>query len=333
VTPAFLRHHGRHVPGAPTNGATLCRRLLTHTVPPRLSVTAIAAVPAAALCGPFPALAAVSASPDHELLVLGAQLERVLQERYIHIAKENDRRLREKRAAQDREIAELEAAGYEVTEDQALAIRRVVIARLDSHKPRERLTDEEYDDWPNEMWEVMNELDDKIMAIQPKTAAGLAIQVISWREQETWYDEGSGFVPFLESAFLGVRSVHSVCQAMQPENLRDLLRGRELPQHEFSMERKMLKSSIGATLIGAILAAPVVHAASAEVPAQYRGAMVQRPRHERYAILPLSKRHRRSLSQHPAQSHQPHRGKRLLRQCCRVDPQRSPTTCLLPERR
>jgi hypothetical protein len=164
----------------------------------------------------LPTMAEVNASPDHELLVLGAQLERVLQERYIHIAKDNDRRLREIRAAQDREIAELEAAGYEVTEDHALAIRRVVIDRLDSHKPRERLTDEECDDWVNEMWEVMNELDDKIMAIQPKTAAGLAVQarMISWREQETWYDEESGLVPFLETicAFLGVRSVHSDCQ-------------------------------------------------------------------------------------------------------------------------
>ena len=45
----------------------------------------------AALAAPFPTLAEVNASPDHELLVLGAQLERVLVERYIPEAKRSHR--------------------------------------------------------------------------------------------------------------------------------------------------------------------------------------------------------------------------------------------------
>ena len=44
------------------------------------SLAAIAAVPAAAQCGLFPTLAEVSASPDHELLVRGAQLRRAHDE-------------------------------------------------------------------------------------------------------------------------------------------------------------------------------------------------------------------------------------------------------------
>ena len=53
--------------------------MATSTYTPRAfasgaSLAALAAVPAAA--GPFPTLAEVNASPDHELLVLGAQLRR-----------------------------------------------------------------------------------------------------------------------------------------------------------------------------------------------------------------------------------------------------------------
>jgi hypothetical protein len=48
--------------------------------------------------GTFPTLVEVNASP--ELLVLGAQLERVLQERYIPVARDNSRQLREIRAAE-----------------------------------------------------------------------------------------------------------------------------------------------------------------------------------------------------------------------------------------
>src|SRR4051794_29521147 len=47
------------------------------------SLAALAVTPAAAQCvlsGPFPTLAQVNASPDHELLVLGAQLRRAYEE-------------------------------------------------------------------------------------------------------------------------------------------------------------------------------------------------------------------------------------------------------------
>jgi hypothetical protein len=57
--------------------------------------------------------------------------------------------------------------------------------------PPELLTNGETDDGCDEMWEAVNELDDKIMAIQPKTAAGLAVQarMISWRERESWCED------------------------------------------------------------------------------------------------------------------------------------------------
>jgi hypothetical protein len=79
-----------------------------------------------------------------------------------------------------------------VTQDQANDIRRMVIDRM----PPELLTNGETDDGCDEMWEAVNELDDKIMAIQPKTAAGLAVQarMISWRERESWCED-SGRVP------------------------------------------------------------------------------------------------------------------------------------------
>lgn len=108
----------------------------------------------AAIAAPFPTLAEVNASPDHELLVLGSQLERLLADRHN-------------------------------VEDMH--------------------------------WEAINQLDDAIMAIAPKTMQGLAVQarVTSWRCLEVWYEDHAQIRPFLETvyAFLGVRSLYSECEA------------------------------------------------------------------------------------------------------------------------
>jgi hypothetical protein len=83
------------------------------------------AVPAGAACvlsGPFPTLAEVNASPDHELLVLEAQLNRILVERYIPRCKANNQEMLERQASAEQEYRDLEATGITLTERQRLVI-------------------------------------------------------------------------------------------------------------------------------------------------------------------------------------------------------------------
>jgi hypothetical protein len=141
------------------------------------SLAALAAVPAGAACvlsSPFPTLAEVNASPDHELLVLEAQLNRVLTERYVPVARRQRREMAETNKLVDREYADLEAAGIQLDDWQRLWIRHEVLVRTERNEVVEPATGLDSDAFWDEVNGLTNDLCDQILEIEPRPSPACA---------------------------------------------------------------------------------------------------------------------------------------------------------------